>query len=587
MKATRPISASAITPRTIHKRMKEVWIFLFCLLPAAASWGQPVQTSEKNVFQEQQFIEAKLQALLGNYAKAKDLLRELVKTDPENAAASFELARVYDQLGDKDEAVRWARKAAELETKNTWYKEFLGGIYEESGRFREAADLFEQLVSQKPSEDYYYYKWAFYLVSAGEPAKAIKVYDQLEKRIGVQEDLATRKYRVYLGLGDEKKAGKELIRLVETYPDETEYLHLLASFYEQTQQKGDAKEVYQQILKIDPYDSKATVALAESNKGKSDDMNYLRSLQAVMTNPSVALDDKVQQLIPYVEQLSQKEDPELSAALIDLSTQLLQQHPQQAKPHALLADVLYFSGQKEEAIGEYKKAIELDDTVYLVWEQLLYLLLEKRAYDDLSQQAEKALDIYPNQASLYYLYGAGLNGLGKTDDAIYHLDQVMFMARKNVFLQVQALSQLGAAYAKQNQAVKAEQAFQQALQAEAENPFVLSAYSYALSTMGKDPDRAKSLSEQALEISPGHPVFLTHYGWVFYQQKNYQEAEKWIKKAIENKGDQDAFILERYGDVLFQNGLVDQALRYWRQASEKGYASELLQKKIADKQLYE
>jgi tetratricopeptide (TPR) repeat protein len=567
--------------------MKEVWIFLFCLLPAAASWGQPIQTSEKKVFHEQQLIEAKLQALLGNYDKAKDKLLELVKSDTENATASFELARVYDQLGNKDEAIRWARKATELDTENTWYKEFLGGVYEESGRFQEASDLFEQLVNQKPSEEYFYYKWAFYLVSAGDPAKAIKVYDQLEKRIGVQEDLATRKYRVYLGLGEEKKAGKELIRLVETYPGETEYLHLLASFYEQTQQKGNAKEIYQQILTIDPYDSKATVSLAESNKGKSDDMNYLRSLQAVMTNPSVALDDKVQQLIPFVEQLSQKGDPELSAALIELGTQLQQQHPQQAKPYALLADVLYFSGQQDAAIEHYKKAIELDDTVYLVWEQLLYLLLEKRAYDDLAEQAENALDIYPNQASLYYLYGAGLNGLGKTDDAIYHLDQVLFMAGKNVFLQVQALSQLGAAYARQNQPVKSEQAFQRALQVEAENPFVLSAYSYALSTMGKNLDRAKGLSEQALKISPNHPVFLTHYGWVFYQQKKYQDAETWIKKALENKGDQDAFILERYGDVLFQNGMVDQALTYWKQASEKGYASELLQKKIADKQLYE
>ena len=51
--------------------------------------------------------------------------------------------------------------------------------------------------------------------------------------------------------------------------------------------------------------------------------------------------------------------------------------------------------------------------------------------------------------------------------------------------------------------------------------------------------------------------------------------------------DDDGTIIEHYGDVLFQLGDVDKAIIQWEKARDLGEASENIDKKIADRKLYE
>jgi predicted negative regulator of RcsB-dependent stress response len=53
------------------------------------------------------------------------------------------------------------------------------------------------------------------------------------------------------------------------------------------------------------------------------------------------------------------------------------------------------------------------------------------------------------------------------------------------------------------------------------------------------------------------------------------------------KTDEDGTVIEHYGDVLFKLGRVDEAVAQWQKASKMKDASENIQKKIADKTLYE
>jgi predicted negative regulator of RcsB-dependent stress response len=69
--------------------------------------------------------------------------------------------------------------------------------------------------------------------------------------------------------------------------------------------------------------------------------------------------------------------------------------------------------------------------------------------------------------------------------------------------------------------------------------------------------------------------------------KDYKNAKEWIGKALKNGGETSPTILEHYGDILFQLGDVDGATNYWTQALDNGGKSEFLEKKIADRKLYE
>jgi predicted negative regulator of RcsB-dependent stress response len=54
-----------------------------------------------------------------------------------------------------------------------------------------------------------------------------------------------------------------------------------------------------------------------------------------------------------------------------------------------------------------------------------------------------------------------------------------------------------------------------------------------------------------------------------------------------NGGESMPTLLEHYGDILFKLNDKEQALLYWQKAQEKGSSSELLYKKITNKQLFE
>ena len=69
--------------------------------------------------------------------------------------------------------------------------------------------------------------------------------------------------------------------------------------------------------------------------------------------------------------------------------------------------------------------------------------------------------------------------------------------------------------------------------------------------------------------------------------KKYNKAKDSIANALEIGGGNNPVTLEHYGDVLFQLNEVESAIEYWTKAQEKGSKSKLLEKKIADRQLYE
>jgi hypothetical protein len=82
----------------------------------------------------------------------------------------------------------------------------------------------------------------------------------------------------------------------------------------------------------------------------------------------------------------------------------------------------------------------------------------------------------------------------------------------------------------------------------------------------------------------------------------------WIGRALDNGGRPDSpqdpvkfdkngnplkpylgngTLLEHYGDVLYKLGEKEEAVQYWIDAKKAGDASGLIDKKIADKKLYE
>lgn len=546
------------------------------------------RVEESDVQLQQRFIEANLEKILGNYDKAIAIYEEIQKEDRKNPAPAYELARIYDLQSDNDKAIRYARSAVSLDERNLWYKKFLADLYQKTGRYKDAAELYETMVAQEPQNEELYYRWAFFLIKDEEFNQALKAYDALESENGLSEEVIRHKHVLYVQMGNKRKAAQELERLIEAFPRETEYRHLLAEFYLKSGDAGDARGVYEEILEIDPEDAKAKLALAD-DKGRNNRANdgLAAQLRPVFEDPEVDIDLKIRRIMPFIQEVANSGNRQMADELLQLTEILEQTHPNEAKAFSASGDLLYYTGRPAEALQKYERTLELDDTVYLVWEQVMYIHYEARNFKRLQVVSEEVMDFFPNKARAYYFNAVAYHELDDPEEATGLLEQALLMAGQNGRLVFDIQAQLGRSYAKMDQFNSAREAFEAALEMNPKAPMVLNNYSYLLAQKGEELEKAAEMAEAANELAPNQAAFQDTYGWVQYKKQNYKQAREWMEKALENGGAQDPAVLEHYGDILFQLEEKDQAIEYWQKALDQGSTSKLLRKKIADRQLYE
>ena len=428
--------------------MKNAFFHLFFAFLYVVVNAQPGSTTESEVKEQAKMIDASLAFVSTQYEKAEKLYLEILDKNPRNDAARYELARTYCALKNYDKALQNAKLAGELDKKNSWYGQLLGDIYKSSGKFQEAASIFESLTRLEPSNEQFYFDWAECLSLSGEKIKAVKAFEQLEKRSGFDEHISRQKHVLYLELGDQKKAEKEIQKMINNEPDNIEFYHLLAGYYRQIGDKNSEQATYQRILSVAPNDSKANLAIAAQSKSSQSDTDYLSSLRTLFQNKEIALDAKIKELIPYVAKIADKSDTLLAAKAIELVQILDQVHPNEAKVYSIYGDLLYYSDKKDEALTQYQKTIKLNGAVFPVWEQIFEILRLKRDFDGLLNSAEKALDYFPNQAAIYYYQGTAYFEKQKYAEACTAFEQSIVMSGKNTFNKVNALVELSKAQMK-------------------------------------------------------------------------------------------------------------------------------------------
>jgi predicted Zn-dependent protease len=114
----------------------------------------------------------------------------------------------------------------------------------------------------------------------------------------------------------------------------------------------------------------------------------------------------------------------------------------------------------------------------------------------------------------------------------------------------------------------------------------LNNYCFYLAVQKRNLGRAEELAHKLVRLEPNNPVYEDTYGWVCFMQEHYPQAKTMIGQSLSHGGNASPSILEHYGDVLFKLGEVDAALEYWNKSLAAGSTSELLLKKIKDKNWY-
>ena len=541
--------------------------------------------SYKNQFRfKSMFFESQRLESLEEFDKAAALMEECLSIDPFNADAHYEMAMLYVAVERIEDALFHAKKSSELNPNNEWVTQLLSQLYQISGNIDGELNAYKDLIRKDPSNIEYLFLLATAHSKNGSYKKAIQVYNEIESKTGVSEELSVTKEYLYITMGNVDLAAAEIMKLIAAFPNEIRFLGMLAELYQANNLTEKSIAIYNDILKVEPKNSAANVALAEHYRVNNNHLKAFEYLAFCFDNDVFDLQAVFQILSSYF-QMAINEQKYLDP-LLSLLEKALINHPNEAPFHVLSGDVYFQLNDSKKAFEAYEKSLNFGVTDFLIWNRYLILGVELQEYDRVYKNGVRAIELHPIQPTLYLFTGFAASYNKEYEKAITFFNKGLNYVVNNRPLKAEFYNYLGDAYHFFGNVKKSDECYEKSLDLISDNVVVLNNYSYYLSLREKNLEKAERMSKQCVELSPNQPTYQDTYGWVLYKLKRFNEAKKWLQKAVEGDG-KSPVIIEHYGDVLYQLNQKKEALEYWKKAKNAGGDSELLNKKVSEGVLYE
>lgn len=520
-----------------------------------------------------------------DFSKSEQHYLQCLDIKPDNPFILYRLASISFQRKDFNQAELYIDKCLAFNDSNEWYLYLAGNIYTYSNHYDKAIAIFNKLISIYPNEFDFYACLSDIYVKNKKYKKAIQIYDSIEDKFGIDESVILMKKDIYLLLKDKKKAENELLKLVKTYPNEYVYRRLVAGFYSETGQIQKSIDAYNSVLNDVPNDGYSHIGLAGCYQLLKETEKFFSELKIGFVSKDVTCAFKVD--IIY-NMLRNQELLKFSfEKIVELSELLVKNYPDDPDVNTLYADLMIYNGNIEVARLALNKVVETRKDKYQIWNQLL--LIEHQLGDWLSlyKHSTEALQYFTNLPSLYLFNGISSFQLSKYEQAFESLSTGYEILLDNDPMQSDFLNLLGEVCYRLDNKETAYHYFELLLEKEPDNLMILNNYSYYLSLDKINLEKAKSMSFQTINKEPENPTYLDTYAWILFEMKQYSEALKYIRTAVENDITHSDVIIEHYGDILYFNNDSAGALEQWNRAKLIGNGSDKLDEKIKSQKYIE
>lgn len=547
--------------------------------------NQPVTQNEAAVQADALFFDAIKARVKGDNKQAENLLQEVIKLKPDAAGAYYDLARLNMQERP-DKATTYIKKAIDLSPDNTYYKVQYAEILAFRNQYEAAADMFAKVADKEKYNEDYLLKAALLYQRAGKFKESLKTIDKLIASSGEDEEVMIEKQKLYLKMNDIEGAAGVARRLIETNPKEGRFYILLAEIYASNKQNDKAADIYKQAERMFPDDPVVQFSLAQYYRMNQDSVKSDEFARKAVSNKALDAETQLELLVGYFRDAG--DDSVKRNESLKLAADIAQQNAANAKVQAVYGDILSIIGKRPEATEQYKKALALEPSSYITWQNMLYGYAEKQYADSMIVNSERALRLFPNQAMLHYLNGIGHLNKKNYTAAIRSVNRAIEMQpEEDAKLLSEMYATLGDIYNITKEHDQSDKSYEMAMKLDPENATVLNNYSYYLSLRGARLNDAEKMSKKSLDIRPGEATFLDTYGWILYKQGKYEKARDYIQKAMDANPASDGTVYEHLGDIYYKLNNTDRAVELWKLAKEKGTDNNDIDKKIKDKKLYE
>ena len=536
------------------------------------------QQEEGNTDYQYALIEAVKQKNLGNLSEAVKLYRLVVKDKPDCDVAHYELGGIYLMSNQVEIAVKSLERAYLLDPDNQWYTLAYLNALGAGEQYDTIEVILKEKIKSDPEEVEWEYQLATVYFSQGKPKKAIRTLEKIEKERGFSEKVTLLKASIYENEEKYKLALQELEKVMVLFPEAVQFRIVAAELCLKSEQEDKAAKYYLEILEVDSTNIFALTNLTDYYRKKEDYSSSFKYLTRSFSNEMIDARRKMAILSYYLsEERFVNNFPEDLERLLDV---LIEVHPDDYEARLMASDFYIQNKAYDKAYWHLKAYLGENGGNYPTYMQAILLANAGSLNEELIRITGEALKYFPDSADIRFFRGIGYYEKGEYEALINNLDSISFDDFSSEEYSSQSRMLYAEALYRLEDYSRSDSLFESLIEEEPDNYMVLNNYSYYLAERGEKLKQAESWSREAITSNPDNATFLDTYAWVLYKMEEYEEAEKYIMKAMDKGGENDPEINEHAGDIQVALKSMEIARSYYQKAIILGGDKSKLEGKI-------
>lgn len=542
----------------------------------------------------------------GQDKEAINLLEEILQKDPQNQEALSGLGTIFFNYASSKNDKKAAEKAINyfeyLKKINPQFAStyiHLGKLYSLQGNYDLAIKQYLEYINLKPYSLAGYYLLESLYEEQGKYEEAAEVFESLEKKELFNEKIVSKLLELYSKI---KRVNKidllfEKIKKSNNYSLWKEF----AKVYKELNLPDRALYIYSEIYKQQPNDLSLVIDYADliaNNEGSLSAIDFLEN-HIKIYGSDINLEYN---LAFYYEKINKWDKAEnLISSIIsfiekDMEIEQKQKEDNLKKLYYQLAYIQQEKNKNDDAIKYLNKAKEFSNVYdYKIDLLIAYNYFKMKNYDRAIEIINSALPKTLDKTDLYILIAKIKEETGKVKEAIELLEKLSKENRNNkeyIFALVEIFERkkdfkkatnylldylkdkkideriafrLGVIYEKQKKYEEAEKYFKKAIEINPNFAEALNYLGYMFIDLGIKIEQSIEYVKRALNIDKDNAAYIDSLGWGYYKLNKLDLALENLKKAIEILPD-NPVIYDHLGDVYYKLGQYQDAINQWKQA---------------------
>jgi tetratricopeptide (TPR) repeat protein len=477
---------------------------------------------------------ARLYRLKNEHGKAEQVLRSILKNDPENEPAVEQLTQLLMDQGKSPEAVTLL-EGITAHSSSPVLLDLLGDAHTQAHELAKAEEAYRKAVELDPSELSHQRGLGQTLLAEEKYSEALKVYQKLSDVMPDDSDVYLRIAQIYRELHQLDKAEENLVKARQYAPGSLEVMYNEAMLYQAQGRYDDAIRVLSDAVTGIKGQSAAlpsrrrSLAILYQQLGQlyRDTQNYQAAIYTFEELGHLGEEEDRRARIMILETYRAAKD--LPKAL-QTGKEALAKYPADPAIRTSHALLLGENGQTDDAVKILRAQLHGDAGDRETYLNIAQVFERGRRYKE-AEEAAHAAEVLPGQA--------------RENEMAWFL--------------------LGAIYERQKFFDKAEEQFKKVLAVNPKNAPALNYYGYMLGDLGIRLDEAEALVQQALKEDPFNGAYLDSLGWIYFKANKFGASETTLRRAVE-RDRHDATIHSHLGDLYAKTGRSDLAAAEWEKS---------------------